>query len=127
MKTDNLVGWFEIPVSDMDRAIAFYQAVLGIELDRHTMGVLDMAWFPAGPGPGAAGSLVRHEAFYRPSEDGTLVYFTSPTGDLANELASVEPAGGRVLVPKRQISEDVGFMAVFRDSEGNRVALHSMK
>ncbi|MEX1258465.1 MAG: VOC family protein [Gemmatimonadota bacterium] len=127
MKTENLVGWFEIPVSEMDRAIAFYQAVLGIELGRHTMGMLDMAWFPTGSGPGAAGSLVRHEAFYHPSEDGVLVYFTSPTGDLRNELGRVEAAGGEVLVPRKQISEDVGFMAVFRDSEGNRIALHSLK
>jgi predicted enzyme related to lactoylglutathione lyase len=125
LRKENLVGWFEIPVSDMDRAIAFYEAVLGVSLDRHSMGALDMAWFPSGAGPGAAGSLVRHETFYRPTMDGVLVYFTSPTGDLRNELGRVEGAGGEILVPRKQISEEVGFMALFRDSEGNRVALLS--
>jgi hypothetical protein len=124
----NAVGWFEIPVTDMGRAMTFYATVFAIQLERHEMGPLDMAWFPSAEGrPGAAGSLVRHADAYKPSADGTLVYFTSRAGDLADELARVEPAGGKVLLPKREISPDVGYMALFLDSEGNRVALHSRK
>jgi uncharacterized protein len=124
----NIVGWFEIAVSDMERAMKFYQEVLGIELSRNKMGPLDMAWFPMDPsGEGASGSLCCHPDFYKPSAEGTLVYLSSPSGDLSNELARIEPAGGKVLIPKRPISDEFGFMAVFLDSEGNRVALHSQK
>jgi predicted enzyme related to lactoylglutathione lyase len=121
----NAVGWFEIPVSDMERAIKFYDTVFGYKLERHQMGELDMAWFPFADVPGAPGSLVYHKEFYKPSTDGTLIYFTCHSGDLANELANVELAGGKVLMPKKLISEDVGYMALCVDTEGNRIALHS--
>lgn len=122
----NVVGWFEIPVTDIDRAIKFYETILGISLSRNKMGPLDMAWFPwVEGGIGAAGSLVCNEDFYRPSTDGTLVYLNSPAGDLSVELARVEDAGGKILVPRTLIKEDIGYMAVFLDTEGNRVAFHS--
>ena len=123
----NVVGWFEIPVSDMDRAIDFYQSVFGFTIARNTMGVLDMGWFPwvDGDGPGASGSLVCHPDHYVPSKEGTLIYFSSISGDLSDELGRVESAGGTIIQPKTMISEDVGYMAVFTDTEGNRVALHS--
>ena len=125
---NNVVGWFEIPVTNMERAIQFYEAVFGIKLERHQMGPLDMAWFPwVENGMGASGSLVYNREFYKPSRDGVLVYFTAQSGDLYAELSRVEAAGGKVLVPKALIAEDVGYMAVFVDSEGNRVALHSRK
>ncbi len=123
----NVVGWFEIPVSDMERAIRFYEEVFNFKIQRNQMGPLDMGWFPwtDGDGPGAAGSLVKHPDFYKPSVDGTLVYFTAHSGDLSNELGRVEGAGGQVIQGKTQISEDIGYMALFIDTEGNRVALHS--
>jgi uncharacterized protein len=122
----NLVGWFEIPVANMDRAIKFYEQVLGIKLFRNKMGPLDMAWFPwTKDGAGATGSLIHHSDFYKPSADGTLVYFNSLSGNLSDELSRVESAGGKVLIQKKLIALDVGYMAVFLDSEGNRIALHS--
>lgn len=63
----NVVGWFEIPVSDMERAIKFYKAVFNFELERHKMGELDMAWFPFADVPGSPGTLVFHKEFYKPS------------------------------------------------------------
>ncbi len=124
----NVVGWFELPVVDMDRAIAFYEAVFGFKIERHQMGELDMGWFPSNhQAIGAMGSLVKHPDFYKPSHDGLLIYFTAHSGDLSNELAKVEAAGGKVLTPKKQISEDVGFMGLVEDTEGNRIALHSRK
>ncbi len=123
---NNPVGWFEIPVNDMERATKFYEEVLDFKLERHMMGPLDMAWFPMiQDAPGAAGSLVKHPDFYIPSADGVLVYLTAHSGDLSNELARVEPAGGKVIQDKKQISEDYGYMALILDTEGNRVALHS--
>lgn len=122
----NAVGWFEIPVTDMERAMKFYETVLGIKLDRHTMEDYDMAWFTMLENkPGAAGSLVKGEE-YTPSQQGALVYFSSPSGDLENELKRVEEAGGKICSPKKPIGE-WGFMAIITDTEGNNVALHSMK
>jgi predicted enzyme related to lactoylglutathione lyase len=124
----NVVGWFEIPVADMDRAIKFYETVLDIKLKREQMGSLDMAWFPwVDEGIGSAGSLVCYPDFYKPSEQGTLVYFTTQAGDLQVELSRVELAGGKVVQPKTLINDDIGYMGVFIDTEGNRIALHSRK
>jgi len=125
---NNAVGWFEIPVNNMDRAVSFYETVLSMKLDRNMMGPIEMAWFPwQEGGTGAAGSLVFHNEFYKPSADGVLIYLTAHSGDLKNELARVEPAGGKVLQPKTKISDEYGFMAIITDSEGNRVALHSLQ
>lgn len=119
------VGWFEIPTDDMERAINFYETVFDCKLSRNTMGEFDMAWFPWDEEmQGAGGSLVYHEA-YTPSEEGTLVYFSSE--DIDTELSRVKNAGGKVLREKTEISPDIGFMALFLDTEGNRIALHSRK
>lgn len=118
----NLVNWFEIPVSDLQRAMAFYEKVLEADLSPHEMGPLKMAWFPMHQGaPGAAGSLVQGDT-YIPSHEGSMVYFT--VADLDAALARVEAAGGKVLNPKTSIGE-YGFVAHLEDTEGNRVALHS--
>ena len=123
---NNIVGWFEIPVSDMERAIKFYENVLHVKLDRNQMGSLDMAWFPYDPeGYGSGGSLVYYPDSYNPSADGVLVYLTAHSGDLSTELSRVEEAGGKVIQDKTQISEEHGYMAVVLDTEGNRIALHS--
>jgi len=125
-----MVGWFEIPVANMDRAVAFYNEVFQIEIAVHDMGELIMGWFPFAEDPeskGASGSLVYHKESYKPSTEGTLVYFTSRTGDINDEIGRIEKAGGKILQVKTQISEDHGYMGLFLDTEGNRVALHSQK
>lgn len=125
---NNMVGWFEVPVNDMNRAQKFYEEVLDVKLERHLMGETDMAWFPMREdGQGAPGSLVKHPDFYIPSADGVVIYFTAHSGDLNNELARVEPAGGKVVQDKSKISDEYGYMAIILDTEGNRVALHSGK
>ena len=125
---NNPVGWFEVPVTDMDRAIRFYNTVFDTELSKNLMGHLEMAWFPeAESGIGAAGSLVKYPDAYKPSMDGVLVYFTAQSGDLSIELGRVEKAGGKIVIPRRLITEEIGYMAVFIDTEGNRIALHSRK
>jgi predicted enzyme related to lactoylglutathione lyase len=118
------VAWFEIPVHNMERAMAFYEAIFECKLDRHQMGPFDMAWFPWDEnGGGAGGSLVAFERAYTPSHEGTLVYFSSE--DVSFELGRVEKNGGKVIQGKTEISPEFGYMALFEDTEGNRMALHS--
>jgi predicted enzyme related to lactoylglutathione lyase len=119
----NTFVWVEIPVSDMERAIAFYETVLEIKLQPMNFGGFEMAWFPnAGSAPGATGTLIKQES-YIPSKEGPMVYFYSQ--DVQIELDRVEAAGGTIYQPKTQISPEHGYMGVLIDSEGNRVALHS--
>ena len=118
---DNPVNWFEIPVSDIDRAKSFYEAILGIELALNEMGVMKMAWFPMTMGAaGAAGTLAKGEG-YTPSKSGSLVYFH--VDSIEDTLKKIEKQGGKMLLPKTNIGE-YGHIAHFEDSEGNRVALH---
>jgi len=115
------IAWFEIPATDIARARRFYEAIFAFEMKPLDLGALQMALFPAG-----GGALCQQAAAYKPSaEAGPLVYLAAAP-DLAIVLGRVEKAGGKVVVQKRQISPDYGYMAVFLDSEGNRVALHSM-
>ena len=71
-----------------------------------------------------SGSLVQHKE-YKPSQEGTLIYFTSPSENLQNEMNKIEAAGGKILMQKKLITEDIGYMGLFVDSEGNRIAIHS--
>jgi predicted enzyme related to lactoylglutathione lyase len=120
----NALAWFEIPATDIARARRFYETIFQFEMRPLDLGTLQMALFPA---EGSGGALCQMPAWYKPSaEAGPLVYLNAEP-DLAIVLGRVEGAGGKVTVPKRQISPEYGYMAVFIDCEGNRVALHSMK
>lgn len=117
----NPVGWFEIPVTDLDRAKQFYEAVMDVELTLMTLGAAEMAWFPVVEDAiGAAGTLIKAEGL-TPSHTGTLIYFTAP--DIDGTLERVGANGGETLLPKTSIGE-YGFIAHFEDTEGNRLALH---
>lgn len=118
----NQVGWFEIPVSDMNRAVDFYEHVFGVTLDKQEMGEQKMAWFPMKEDEvGAPGSLVKGKG-YVPSDKGTLIYFTS--ADIENACRKVAEKGGSVLQEKSSIGE-YGFIAMVLDTEGNIIGLHS--
>ena len=121
-----MCGWFEIPVSDMYRAKRFYETVFQIEIQVQQFGKTLMGWFPNPGDPearGASGSLVENKDFYKPSADGVLIYLS--TVEISAEMSRVEESGGKVLQEKTQISPEVGYMSLFLDSEGNRIALHS--
>ena len=121
----NMVAWFEVPVTDMDRAIRFYETVFKVTITKQVLDEIVMGWFPfAESGNGAPGSLVYNKEFYTPSKEGSLLYFSSQAGDLSIELSRVAAAGGEVVQEKIKISNEIGFMGVFIDSEGNRVALY---
>lgn len=122
----NAVAWFEIPVKKLSRAKKFYESVFDFEMIDMDLGAeLKMTMFPVEEG-GVGGALCEHKDYYKPSPDGTLVYI-SANPDLQPALDKVASNGGKVLQPKTQISDDYGYMAIFQDTDGNRIALHSEK
>ena len=107
----------------MDRAVQFYSNVLDAELPITDMMGAKLAFLPVERGE--VGGCIAAGDRYKPSAEGTLVYLNGGT-DLATPLSRVEGAGGTVEMPKTKISDEVGFMAIIKDTEGNRVAFHSM-
>ncbi|HZW53973.1 MAG TPA: VOC family protein [Candidatus Elarobacter sp.] len=113
--------WFEIPTADFDRARRFYETILEKPLNEIPFGPARIAMFPY-EDPGVGGCLDEGSES-RPSDTGVVVYLPAH-GRLDRTLELVEPAGGRVVVPKNAIP-NVGFVAHIVDSEGNRIGLHS--
>lgn len=120
----NAINWFEIPVTDLQRAQNFYETIFKMELVPMDMPGLKMRMFPIDDQSGTSGALVFAPEFYQPSATGTMVYLNC-NPDLQQVLDKVEAAGGMIAMPKTPISPEIGFMAVMLDTEGNRVALHS--
>ncbi|HMC96081.1 MAG TPA: hypothetical protein VKG92_00365 [Flavobacteriales bacterium] len=116
----DLISWFEIPVYDIHRAAAFYNAIYSMEMEVGYNGDFAMAYFPADKGIG--GALIAGPGCI-PNDTGVLIYLNAGS-DLDSVLGRVELAGGRVIMPKTLISESAGNFALFIDSEGNRLALH---
>ncbi len=114
------VPYFEIPVDDMDRAVAFYEGLLGTKLTRQKVDGYDMALFPFDEGaPGATGALAKGDV-YRPSKNGAILYFR--VKDIRQIVAKAQAMGRPILYPVKDIG-DAGFVAEIEDSEGNRLAL----
>lgn len=119
----NPVFHFEIPVTDMERAIGFYEAVFGYKLRREKVDGYDMAFFPRTDGaPGASGALAKGEV-YVPSKTGPIIYFDVP--DIDPVLERAKSKGATILYPKKHIGE-AGYVAELQDSEGNRIALSAI-
>ena len=123
----NAISWFEIPSTDIDRAQRFYEAIFKITMVPLEMDNFKMRMFPLdNPMDGVGGALVKTDGFHVPSAtEGPLIYLNG-NPDVQIILDRVEAAGGKIMVPKTEISPDYGFMAVFTDTEGNRIALHSV-
>lgn len=122
MLKSNPIVRVSIPAADIDRAVAFYNAVFGLELEVIEDLGNRIAFLPGDrEAGGAMGAITTGPT--APSTDGPIVFFGCAE-DLAGPLGRVEAAGGRILDPKNQIGP-YGFVAQFEDSEGNRVGLHS--
>lgn len=120
----NPVHHFEIPVTDLDRAIQFYEGVFGYRLNRRTIDGHEMAFFSRSDGkPGASGALARGEV-YVPSNTGPIIYFDVP--DIDPVLERAVQRGAAVLYPKTHIG-DRSYVAEIGDSEGNRIGLSSVE
>jgi uncharacterized protein len=120
---ENMISWFEIPSSDFTRAVGFYKGILGVEIQEMDMFGTKMGMLPS-DGENVSGAIV-HGEDYKPASDGVTVYLNGGE-NLQVILDKVEPNGGNVIVPKTQISEEMGYFAMFIDTEGNKMALHSM-
>lgn len=115
------VTWFEIPALDFNQAVQFFNHIFGIEMKQNVTDENSMAFFPVKTGIGGAviagpGSI--------PSDKGPLLYLNGGH-DLNTVLNKVEEVGGRIIMSKTLISEDEGYFAIFIDSQGNKLALHS--
>ena len=123
----NAISWFEIPTTDINRAQQFYETIFGITMMPMDMPNIKMRMFPLDDMmTQVGGALVDSGGFHKASAtDGPLIYLNA-NPDVQHVLDKVVAAGGSIMVPKTEISPDYGFMAVFMDTEGNRVALHSV-
>lgn len=126
MQLGNALNWFEIPVSDFARAKKFYETIFDYQMPESEMGPAKMGFllydFQNGK---VGGAIVHNPGFYSPSDNGSLIYLNCQP-DLQVVLDRVTDAGGIILQSKTEIGQNLGFWALIKDSEGNRVALHSM-
>ena len=122
----NAISWFEIPTTNLERATLFYETILGIKLIKLDLPNIKMRMFPVEDQSCVGGSLVDSGGFHKPSStDGPLVYLNA-NPDVQLVLDKVVSAGGQILVPKTEISSDFGYMGLIVDTEGNRIAFHSI-
>jgi predicted enzyme related to lactoylglutathione lyase len=120
----NALNWFELPMTDVERAKKFYETIFEIEMYPMNMMGYEMLMFPS-QSPKIGGALVKSPD-HEPSTKGALIYLNA-NPDLQLVLDKVEKAGGKIISPKTFIDEDTGSMAFVIDSEGNMVGLHSTK
>ena len=124
-KNSNSLNWFEIPAIDIARATKFYETIFGVEMTpmQEMMG-MKMTGFPMEMGSGKASGGLAQSPQHKPSMDGAVVYLNA-NPDIQKVIDRVENANGKVVMPKTQISAEIGYMAFIVDTEGNKVGLHA--
>lgn len=127
MTFNNAISWFEIGVKDLERATTFYETIFNLTLIPMDLENIKMRMFPiTDMENGVGGALIDSGGFHKPSAtDGPLIYLNG-NPDVQNILDKIPAAGGTIMVAKTAISPEYGFMAVFLDTEGNRIGLHSV-
>ena len=123
-KLKSAINWFEIPATDFDRAVRFYSEIYAAEMPTRDMGHIKMGFFQHEPGLGTGGAVVCGDGCI-PSQAGSKLYLNAGP-DLLTVLDRVEAAGGTIVTGKKQIAPEIGYFAIFVDTEGNRIYLHSM-
>lgn len=127
MQLGNALNWFEIPADDFDRAKKFYEALFSYQMPEMQTGPVRMGFFLYDQPGGKVGGAICKSDMHKPSLEGSLIYLNCQP-DLQVALDKVEEAGGKILQPKTKISndQDLGNIAFITDTEGNKIALHSM-
>lgn len=123
---ENALNWFEIPVLNMERARNFYETIFGIKMHQMDMMNTQMAGFPGEELSGKVSGALVQSPSHHPSSTGIVIYLNG-NPDLAIPLGKVEASGGKILMPKTKITEEIGYMAFISDTEGNNIGLHSNK
>jgi len=123
--TQHAVSWFEISTSDFDRAKKFYETIFDYEMPEMDMGGMKMGILLHDQATGVGGAII-HATGHEPCQRGTTVYLNGGQ-DLSVVLNRIPAAGGEVQLGKTPIGDGMGYFAIFTDSEGNRVGLHSMQ
>lgn len=118
----NTINWFELPVVDFDRGKKFYETIFGCAISDSMMGPYRMGFFPS-DGQGVGGALVHGEG-YEPSDKGAVVYLNAD-GIIDDVISKIEKAGGKIIMPRTNVTPEIGDIAMFFDTEGNKVALHT--
>lgn len=119
---NNLISIVEIPATNFSRAVKFYQTILGVSIEEVDMDGNQMGVLPSDDG--TVNVVLVKGNDYRPTTDGAVLYLNAGN-DLQPTLDKVEKNGGQVLVPKTEISPEMGYFALFIDTEGNKLGLHS--
>ena len=120
------VQWFEIPVHNFDNAKKFYEAIFDYQMPEMPMGEARMGILLHDQQGGGVGGAIVAGTGRAPAASGSMVYL-SAGNDLNTVLNRVPKAGGSVVVPKTAIAPEHGYFAIFQDTEGNHVGLHSLK
>lgn len=121
----NGITWFEIPVVDFERAKQFYSAIFDYEMPEMPMGPLRMGVLPYDQEAGGVGGVIVLGEGYTPAGHSGIKVYLNGGEDLCVVLDRIAGAGGKVVMSKTHITPEIGYMAVFNDTEGNVVALHS--
>jgi hypothetical protein len=119
---NNVVSIIEVPVTDLQRAIQFYQALLEVNIEQIEMGDTQMGIIPNELG--TVNAVLVKGTDYVPTTTGAIIYWNAGK-DLQIMLDRIEKNGGKILVSKTEISPEMGFFALFIDTEGNKLGLHS--
>ncbi|MEM6376947.1 MAG: VOC family protein [Bacteroidota bacterium] len=119
---NSFIALFEIPATDVSRAINFYQAILDIKIEKMEMPGMEMGIFPY-ENQAVTGVIMKEETL-QPSANGVTIYFNGGD-DLQSILDKVEVNGGKIIVPKTAHADESGFFALFLDTEGNKLGLNS--
>ncbi len=124
-KNSNSINWFEIPALDVARAQKFYETIFDVKMTpmQEMMG-MKMVGFPAEMGNGKASGALVQSQMHKPSTDGCVIYLNADP-KIQTVIDRVEKAGGKVAVPRTEITPEIGYMAFLIDTEGNKVALHA--
>ena len=126
MNYKSAISWFEIPATDLDRATKFYETLFDVKLTVMDMPQIRMRTFPVEDMMNhISGAVVDNQEFYKPSDTAGVLIYLNGNPDVQNILDKVEAAGGTINMPKTEISPEYGHMALFIDTEGNRIGIHS--